>query len=263
MEIDQWPIVGRRQLVQAFRPGESASREAPFRTLRSHGWATGGISVVTRSDHRASGRFTIFSVLNVDAARLAREGEAAAAAALAKAAARLEEGAAFLRLGKLLRGRRAADVSAAVEGEVPEDRWPELHGALRIVARETKADRARQPSTTRSAEVVTGKISESNPDFLVLLAASGLRTAVPRWLAHSAHREKVGDCLALVSDRLDDRQMVVNAVPGIDVSARAPERGFSPFGRAAPVGRLTRADARLLSRAPAPLRILIPVSIAT
>ena len=114
MGIDQWPVVGRTQIIQAFRPGEPASKEAPFRTLRSHGWATAGMSVVTRSEHRASGRFIIFSVLNVDAARLAREGDERSAKVLAKAAARVEASAAFGRLRKLLSGRPAADVSAAV-----------------------------------------------------------------------------------------------------------------------------------------------------
>jgi hypothetical protein len=219
------------------------------------------LSVVTRNDHRASGRFTIFSVLNVDAARFARDGEEKSATALAKAAARLEASKSFVRLGKLLSGRPADDVSAAVEGGLSESRWPELHGVLRLVARETKAARARQPPKSRLAEVVTGRISEAQPDFLVLLGASGLRTAVPRWLAHSAHRENVGDCLALVTDRLDDHQMVVNATPGIDVDANSSDARFTPFGRDAPVRELTRADARLLSRSPAPLRILVPVMI--
>jgi hypothetical protein len=36
---------------------------------------------------------------------------------------------------------------------------------------------------------------------------------------------------------------------------------FSPLGRNAPVRALTRADAKRLAGAPAPLRILVPVSI--
>lgn len=258
MEIHQWPIVGRRQLVQAFRPGEPAGKEAPFRTLRLHGWATAGVSIVTRSEHRANGRLCIFSVLNVDAARLARAGQDRLAMALAKAAATLEASAVFGQLSRLLAGKSSEDVSAAVEGEVGEARWPELHRLLRLLARKTKAARARLAPLQ---DVVAGKISETQPDFLILTAASGERTAVPRWLAQAAHREEVGDCLALVTDRLDERHMVVNAVPGIDVSKDAPAAAFSPFGRNAPVRQLTKADTRLLSRAPAPLRVLVPVTI--
>lgn len=258
MEVHQWPIVGRTQLVQAFRPGEPAGKEAPFRTLRLHGWATAGVSIVTRSEHRATGRLSIFSVLNVDAARLARDGQQRLATSAAKAAASLEASDVFVQLGKLLAGKSSQDVSAAVAGEVADTGWPELLRLLRLLARRTKAARAR---LSGGQDVIAGTISETRSDYLVLTAASGLRTAVPRWLAQAAHREKVGDCLALVTDRLDDRHMVVNAVPGIDVSKGAAAATFSAFGRTAPVRQLTKADARLLSRPAAPLRVLVPVTI--
>ena len=260
MEIDLWPIVGRSQLVQAFKPGESGSREAPFRTLRTHGWATAGVSVVTRQAQRASGRLSIFSVLNVDAARSARQGDPALAAALAKAAAGIEASSAFVQLGELLTGKAASDVSCVVEGGQRESWWSELDGFLRHLARQTKAARARRPLKAARREMVAGKISETGAEFLVLTAAGGRRTAVPRWLAHAAHRENVGDCLALVTDRLDERRAVINAVPGIDLNMKVPDAAFTPFGRAAPVHRLTRADARQLSRPRAPLKILVPVT---
>jgi hypothetical protein len=122
--------------------------------------------------------------------------------------------------------------------------------------------RSKRPPLEEAAAVVMGRISEAQPDFLVLEAKDGARTAVPRWLAQSAHRENVGDCLALVTDRLGDRQMVVNAIPGVDVEAE-PAKKFSPFGRSAQVHSITREDALLLSRPPRPLRIMIPVIIET
>src|SRR4051812_46976101 len=74
MDLVPWPIVGRDEVVKAFRPGMPAT-EAPFRTLRAHGWASSGMSVVTRRGNRASGRWTIFSTLNIEAARYARHGD--------------------------------------------------------------------------------------------------------------------------------------------------------------------------------------------
>jgi hypothetical protein len=217
------------------------------------------VSVVTRNERRASGRLTLFSVLNVDAARLAREGAHRAAATLAKAAATIEAGEEFLRLKKLLSGHLMKDVSAALEGSAPEAKWPELHDLLRLIARRTKASRTRRSPPTSFFEVVTGKISEAQAGFLVLTGESGRRTAVPRWLAHSAYRVNVGDCLALVTEKLASQQMVINAVPGIEVGRASAE--FSPFGRHAPVHTLTRADAKQLSGAPAPLEVLVPVAI--
>lgn len=258
MEVDLWPIVGRAQLVQAFRPGEAAS-EGPFRTLRSHGWATPGVSVVTRAERRASGRLTIFSVLNLFAARSAREGDKRAARAWARAAARVEKSATFTRVKALLTGKSIAEVSAAAHGAV-SSAVPGLLEALREVARETRRLRAQQGAPGPHTEVVAGRILEVGREGLVLQAETGVRTLVPRWLGEAAQRSQVGDLLALVSDRLDSTQLVVEAVPAIDVSEAVAEGG-SPFGRAAPVRDLTAADRRLLTGAPAPLELLVPVTI--
>lgn len=260
MQIHLWPIVGRAQLVQAFRPGEPPSKEGPFRTLRTHGWATAGVSVVTRCDHRASGRLTIFSVLNVSAARCAREGDERAAKALAKAAARVERSDAFTRLKELLSGKTATEVTAAVAGGVSGLRGSALLDVLREVASETRnANVHRAPRGSRT-EVMTGKILEALREGLVVQAESGAKTLVPRWLGQAAHRENVGDVLALVTDRLDDSQMVVQAMPAIDLGTDDVAIK-SPFGRSAPVRELTSADVRLLSGRPAPLTILAPITI--
>jgi hypothetical protein len=260
MKIARWPIVSRAQLVQTFRPGEAAEREAPFRTMRRHRWATVGVRVVTREANRASGRFTIFSALNVEAARCAREGHSRAAVAMARAALQIEKGKAFARLRALLSGKPLRDVKAAVDGAVAERSWPELHDTLRTVARETCAACHRHACPVAPAETTAGVLVEGATDHLVLRGLTGRRTYVPRWLARSAHREQVGDMLALVTDRLDDAQMVVRAVPAIDLDAR-PRTAFTPFGREAPVRDLTAADARVLAGAPAPLQILVPVTI--
>lgn len=257
MQVDRWPIAGREQLVRAFRPGEQPTKEAPFRTLRAHGWATAGVRVVTRKDHRASGRLSIFSVLNVDAARLAREGSHRWAGSMAKAAAGIERSREFHRLVLLLSGGQLEELTAVVEGDVAG--WPELHELLQAIAHATSAARKRLPSTALP-EVVAGQISEERTGFLVLTDAHGVQTAVPRWLAQAAHRQHVGDYLALVTDKLDDQQMVINAVPGIETGGRAP---FTPFGRKAPVHSLARADARKLSRTPAPPHVLVPVVIGS
>ncbi|MCC6993528.1 MAG: hypothetical protein IT370_02750 [Deltaproteobacteria bacterium] len=259
MKIVAWPIVGRSQLVQAFRPGESASKEAPFRTLRSNHWATPGLRVTTRSRGRASGQVTIFSTLNRDAATLAREGDARSASLVAKAAAKLEAGENFAKLREMLAGRSAEDVSAVIEGGVSDERWPGLLRLLRALGKETSVARGRR--AIRPPGMVTGRISETHPDFVLLEAAGGVRTAVPRWLARAAHRETVGDLLALLTERLDDQRMVVNAVPALDLDGADAGSRFSPFARSDSARRLTRRDARLLSGVPAPLTIMFPVTI--
>lgn len=258
MHVARWPIVSRSQLVRAFRPGEQSTKEGPFRTLRTHGWSTAGVGVVTRAERSASGRLTIFSVLNVDAARLARDGEHRHAVSVAKAAEEIECSAAFVQLKQLLSGRSDSEVSAVLEGAAPETEWPDVHAVLKRIALETKSARARFSSKVHFSPVVTGRISEAQADVLVLTEEGGARTAVPRWLAHAAHRESLGDCLALMTERLDDQQMVVSAIPGIETGGKPK---FNPFGRGARVHALTDADAKKLAGKPSPLRILVPVAI--
>jgi hypothetical protein len=218
------------------------------------------VSVVTRDARSASGRVTLFSVLNVEAARLAREGDHRDAATVAEAAGAIEAGDSFRRIKQLLTGRTVDEVSAFVDGGAREEDSPELLGLLRLVAAETRATRGRMSARVTLSEVVTGRISEEQASYCVLTAESGARTAVPRWLADAAKRGRLGDCLALVTEKLGAQQLVVNALPGLEMSEHTPAV-FSPFGRSARVNSLTRADASRLARKPAPLTIVVPVSI--
>ena len=85
---------------------------------------------------------------------------------------------------------------------------------------------------------------------------------VPLWMAGAARRDRVGDFLALVADKLDGASAVVEAVPAIDIDDAPGADGFSPFGRADPGARsITAEDVRLLAGEPQSLRIIVPVTI--
>jgi hypothetical protein len=85
---------------------------------------------------------------------------------------------------------------------------------------------------------------------------------VPLWMAGAARRDRVGDFLALVADKLDGVSAVVEAVPGIDIEDAPGADGFSPFGRGdARTRSITADDVRLLAGEPQSLRILVPVTI--
>ena len=259
MTIDLWPIVDRTQLVRSFRPGELASKEAPFRTLRAHGWATSGVSVSVRKGSHAGGRFTLFSIFNMDAARCARQGDREGAAALTELAAQVEASRDFVRLCGLFSGKSSAFVSRAVEGDVSESSEPELFGVLRRLARQTGRLRARCSVATPGTMMI-GKISETRADSLILKTADGVSTAIPRELAQGVHREHVDDCLALFFEKLDRHQVIFSAIPAVN-SSPPPGATFSPFGRSAAVHQLSAEDARLLSGTPARLRVMVPVTI--
>jgi hypothetical protein len=262
MTITAWPVVDRHRVVHAYKPGGPSASEGPFRTLRGHQWASSGVRVTRRAGRRLVGQMTLFSSLNVESARLARQGNPDGAVRVARAAADLEAGPEFVRLQHIMSSLSDADAEGVVSGVLPEDAPDGLAEALRAVARRTERWRARELAVTTLADVIAGRIAEVHEGYVVLVRMTGPAAMVPRWMAVAAQRDQVGALLALVMDKLDDGRAVVEAVPAIDVDDDTAAGSFSPFGRSDPrVLRLTRADEGLLAGEPEPLQILVPVLI--
>jgi len=264
--IAAWPVVIRDRIVHAFKPGGSASSEAPFRTLRRHEWVSQGVRVTLFADRGLAGQMTFFSSLNVVAARLARRGNAPAAARVARAAADLEAGPEFAVLRSLLSKLPDREAEQVIGGQFPEDGSAALAEALRAVASRTEQVRANDILLSSPAEVVfAGRIAEVTNGFVLLVdmeTARATATMVPLWMAGAARRDQVGDFLVLVADKLDDASAVVEAVPAIDIDDTPEAHGFSPFGRSdARTRSITADDVRLLASEPQSLRILVPVTI--
>lgn len=261
--IAAWPVVVRDRIVQAFKPGGSPAAEAPFRTLRRHEWVSQGVRVTLFGGHGLAGQLTFFSSLNVMAARLARRGNAIAAARVARAAADLEAGPEFAALRSQLAGLPDGEAERVVGGGFPADGSAALAGALRAAATRTERVRADDIVLSSPAEVIfAGRIAEVSDRFVLLIQAEGTATMVPLWMAGAARRDRVGDLLALVSDKLDGASAVMEAVPAIDIDDAPVADGFSPFGRGdARTRSITADDALLLAGEPQSLRILVPVTI--
>lgn len=262
--IAAWPVVVRDQIVHAFKPGGSPAAEAPFRTLRRHEWVSQGVRVTLFANRGLAGQMTFFSSLNVIAARLARRGNAPAAARVARAAADLEAGPEFAILRGLLSELPDREAEQMVSGLFPEDGSAALTEALRAVASRTEQVRANDILLSSPAEVVfAGRIAQvSDESVLLVQLGKGTATMVPRWMAGAARRDRVGDFLALVADKLDGTSAVVEAIPAISIDDAPDADGFSPFGRDnARTRSITADDVRLLAGEPQSLRILVPVTI--
>jgi hypothetical protein len=259
MDIALWPLIGRDSLVRAYRPGEPSSSEAPFRTLRRHQWSTAGVRITPRTVGRAAGRCTVFSTLNLEAARLARLREDRGAVRLARAATALESGRAFSRLEGLLADLPAEGIGALVDGLFPLNAPEELWSALRALAKETGRRWITESARGALPEVTVGYIATMSATSVLLRCPKSGDVTVPRWLARAAHRDAVGACMAVVTELLEDASALTYAIPAMDLDAGAPR--FSPFGRAAPVRSLTPTDVALLQGAPQPLRVIVPVTI--
>jgi hypothetical protein len=257
MDFALWPLALRRDLVRAFRPGERAEREAPFRTLRGHNSATAGVEVRTRQGGHAAGRIVVFSALNVDAAIFARCGNEAMAVAMARAAARLEESPTFVRLQARLAELSPDVVSAIAEGELATA--GPLVDVIRQLAMRTAAVRRQRRFAKLASWYHVGRIS-SVAEAYVVVDGEGKQSFVPRSLARSVFRERVGECLAVMNGPVGDREMIVRAVPGIELD---PEKNsYSPFAR--PAGgfqRVSASDLAYLRGIPRPLQITVPITI--
>jgi hypothetical protein len=260
MDIALWPLIPRDRLVWAFRPGEPGSSEAPFRTLRKHSWSTAGVRIIPRtSGGRTAGRVTIFSTLNLEAARLARLHDGRSATRVAKAAVAAESSVAFAQVGTLLAELPVHSIAALVQGLFPPQGPDELWEALRRLAKETERRRQTTSAHLPMPEVITGRITQLGPTALVLHVSTGPDITLPRWLAKAAHRETVGACLGLVIDRFEESSAFTYALPAMDLEEDLPR--FRPFGQHAPPLALTPADVQLLRREAPPLRVPVPVTI--
>ncbi|MEZ4223546.1 MAG: hypothetical protein R3B13_21540 [Polyangiaceae bacterium] len=259
MKVALWPIALRSDLVQAFRPGEPAEREGPFRTLRKHGWATRGVSLHIRQGGRASGQWVVFSALNLGAAICARNGDAQTALAFAAAAQRIEESIAFARLVKIFAQLPASTVSQIVEAaRLPE--VDELTSVVRALAARTERVRLQRRFAGQRFDVHLGRISSAAEGYVVVTSESGLSVAIPQILARGAHRERVGECLAVIKSQIHARELIVRAVPGVALDPEL-DKPYSPFDRVPGFEPINRADADYLRGQPVPLTIQVPVSI--
>lgn len=257
-----WPVVDRRRVVHAFKPGDSSSSEGPFRTLKKHNWASKGVRVTRRSGRRLGGQMTVFSSLNVDSARLARQGKSDAAMRLARAAAAIEGGPEFGLLRSILSDLPDRDAQSVIDGVLPEGVPDRLPDALKAVARRTEECRTAEMDLPTTTEVVVGRVAEVHPGHVLVVGVGGAATAVPRWMALAVRRDQVGVLLALVLDKLDDGRAIVEATPAIDIDNDVDVVTFSPFGRGdSRLTHLTKADEAILIGDPRPLRILVPVLI--
>ena len=258
MEFALWPIALRADLVRAFRPGEPATREGPFRTLRQHGWATPGVPLHIRHRGRAAGQLVVFSILNIEAAMWARCGEATTAASFARAAARIEASGPFVRLQAFLSQCPASTVPSLVEGALlPDD--SDFALVLRALALQTATIRLQRQFAKHALPIHVGRISSSTEGYVVVTNEGGRSVAVPRGLARAAHREQIGECLGVINS-VDERELIVRTMPGIKVGPEHAEP-YSPFARVDGFERINAGDEAYLRGRPAPLTIQIPVAI--
>jgi hypothetical protein len=266
MKVDQWPVVTRDRVVSAFRNSDDDTAEAPFRTLRAHGWSTAGVRVPVRRDGHLHGGFVIYSSLNVDAARLARHGQSEAATRLADAASRVEVSKVWRSLVAQLAAVTEFEAKSVVSGVVVSETISKL---LRQLATVTARARSKEKLVATVYEISAGAVSEKRDGYVVVRSTTGSETAVPTWMVQGISRDQLGDLVALLYERLGSHKAVFEAVPGLDLDTATvgnnisePPAPYSPFDSTdLRTYQIAEEDLRLFQHPPALLTVMVPVAI--
>lgn len=259
MKFATWPLVKREALVRGFRPGSTADAEAPFRTLRRKGSVTAGVMVVVHSGGRIAGKHQVFSALNFDSARLARQDRWDEAHQLEEAAVELEESEEMAELVALLR-RLPVDVTVAyMNGQLPaRSDYPMLWHLTSVLAQRTSEVRGRLLGKEDAVSI--GVVEPGNGSITVIKMARGKEVTVPRQLTNGLGLGTAGSVVTLFSDVTAAGQLLMDILPGFRFSDQDAAERFDPFAPTKEPVIIPAGAAKASRRVRRPAATPLPVS---
>ncbi len=229
MELSALPLVERDALVRGFRPGSGADAESPFRTLRRKHSVTAGVRLIVHSGGRIAGKYQVFSSLNFDSARLARQDLWDEARGAALAAEQIENSTSMKELVTLLRHLPRQVVEDYVAGRMPDrNDYPLVWHLTSALAKETSGLRTKlrmRSDAGRMGVLVSQGALES-----VIHMTLGSDVRVPRQMASSLGLGECGSVVALFTEVTSAGQLVLDLLPGFELSGEG-ETAFNPFAR--------------------------------
>ena len=259
MKFTTWPLVKREALVRGFRPGSDADAEAPFRTLRRKGSVTAGVIVVVHSVGRIAGKHQVFSALNFDSARLARQDRWDEAHQLEVAAAQLEDSVEMAELVALLRHLPVDVTEAYMNGHLPDrSDYPMLWHLTAVLAQRTAEVRDQllgNDGAVRIGVVESGRGSET-----IIKMARGKHVSVPRQLTSGLGLGTAGSIVTLFSDVTIAGQLLIDVLPGFRLAELDAPVCFDPFASTKEPLVIPAGVVKSKGRAPRPVAAPLPVN---
>jgi hypothetical protein len=259
MRFATWPLVKRDALVRAFRPGSGADAEAPFRTLRRKGLVTAGVVVVVHSGGRIAAKHQVFSALNFDGARLARQDRLEEAHSLELSAAQLESSPAMSELVALLRHLPPGVTEAYLSGQLPDhSEYPMLWHLTTVLAQRTAESRdvLRGPDDAGRIGVVEPGIGNE----AVIKMARGNDVSVPRQLTNGVGLGTAGAVVTLFLDSTNAGQLLMDVLPGFRLAERGAGLRYDPFAETKEPLVIPAGAVNSKSPAARPVATALPVS---
>jgi hypothetical protein len=259
VRLAAWPLVQREALVRGFRPGATTDAEAPFRTLRRKGSVTAGVIVVVRSGGRIAGKHQMFSALNFDGARLARQDRWDEAHQLEEAAARLEESPEMAELVALLRHLPVDVTEAYMNGHLPaRSEYPMLWHLTSVLAQRT--GEARGQLLGKDDAVSIGVVEPRSGGVSVIKMAGGKEVTVPRQLTSGLGLDTAGSVVTLFSDVTAAGQLLMDILPGLLLSEKDADERFDPFAATKEPVIIPRGAGKAPARVRRPVATALPVT---
>lgn len=221
--IADFPLISKKDIVLAFKPGHAGSLDAAYRTLRDKGVVSEGIDVRPRTETgQLLGRLHLYCVLNRDAALLARRSSLAEARKLARAARRIERGKVARELANALEQAAGGNLpQSTIQGVLGAAAGNEMmRSHLRTL---TDAVQAAREASKPLAEVewrVFGRVARLEADFVEVKTNDASRLFVPMINLDESLR-RVGAALSLHWETLETGQAIYQAEPALDTEATA------------------------------------------
>jgi hypothetical protein len=221
------PLLDRRQLARALKPGTTSSQENALRGLKRKGLLTEGLQVPQRrADGKVAGRASVYSSLNRDVLVLLRKGLMPDARALAKQAQRIEQ----LSTMKDL----SAALAATHQAGGPNAAWEQVvrghRAAMEKVVRQIERSRSRYVQQGKLGERYFGTIVALSKSVAELQTDDGQRMALPLKGLAARSLDTVGQPISFSVEDLGDGDSLLRIEPALVIGAPEDDADGLPPG---------------------------------
>lgn len=273
--IAERPFVSKWSIVSSYRPGGRERREGVFKVLRQKRLVSDGIvqPLRARGSGRLAGQIRLYSVLNQDAARLARHGALDAALRLVAEAAAIERGRDAGLIVAALADRAQATIEDSDEilshglDRLADDE--RIRAALLRVSARVERARRRSKRLDEISQVALGRVRRLHAQLadIVLEGEDGVVVVVDLKALSDHQVDWLGAPVVLHWERWGNGQAFLETGPGIafdepDTALRLSER-FGFLQRDEELTSETWAGVSALAAGPATIRISREVPVIT
>lgn len=233
------PFVTRREIARDYRPDATVSDESAIRSLRSKHSLSDGISVAARGGSgKLGGRLHVYSALNREAARAARQNNHALAVRIAKAARTLETTSQAKRLTSAL--VEAMALSGSVDLARVLSRVELLPDITALQRQQTEV--LKKLNVTAPAMFTGYVVRLTLAEAWLSLGGLTAPVAIPRVMLDEVGVGEVGSAIAASWEILAGGRTLMTVEPALDAAVNADGASLvdmygTPWGRV-----LTEAD---------------------